>query len=193
MSEPEGATPLKPEEKEDLIPDIQSREELNEWEQNNILEAERWLFSSRRSLDRILNVTFIRSLHEKMFEHVWEWAGQFRDSERNIGIDPRQISVECKKLCENAAYWIEEETHEPLETFARLHHRLTVIHPFPNGNGRHARLFVDYLSYYNDDTRFSWGGKNLVNEGNIRERYIQSLRKADRGDFKPLLDFMRSS
>lgn len=190
MDEPEGATPFEPEEKGGLIPDLRTREELNDWEQNNILEAERWLFPTRRSLDRVVTPKFVRRLHEKMFEHVWEWAGQFRTTERNIGINPTKISVECRKLCDKAGFWLDEGTYGWLETCARLHHRLTEIHSFPNGNGRHARLYVDYVSHCTGNQRFSWGSTSLADEGDVRERYIKSLRRADRGDLKPLMEFM---
>lgn len=188
--EPKGATPLDPDEKEGLIPDLSTREQLNEWEQNNILEAETWLFPSRRSFDRVLTTKFLRTLHEKMFEYVWKWAGQYRTNEKNIGIDPRNIPVECRKLCENSKYWFKNETYDSLEFCARIHHRLTVIHPFPNGNGRHARLYVDYLSHCMEESRFTWGGETIVETGDVREQYIQALRQADRGDLQPLMEFM---
>jgi hypothetical protein len=35
----DGNTPLSPEEQDDLIPDLTTKEELNEWERQNILEA----------------------------------------------------------------------------------------------------------------------------------------------------------
>jgi fido (protein-threonine AMPylation protein) len=67
-----------------------------------------------------------------------------------------------------------------------------VIHPFPNGNGRHARLMTDVLLRRNGVSAFSWGGANLEAAGDARERYLAALRAADAGDFKPLLEFVRS-
>ncbi len=190
MVHPAGATPLEPEEKKALLPDIQTREELNEWEQNNIIEARRWLFPTRRSPVRILSPEFIKKVHQKMFNHAWEWAGQYRKTEKNIGIAPYSISVECKKLCNNARYWLEEKTYGHREFCARIHHKLTQIHPFPNGNGRHARLYVDYLSYSRGQSEFTWGKDNLIDESETRNKYIEALRTADRGNIQPLIDFM---
>lgn len=192
MEENQRKTLLDPDEKEGLIPDIQTQEELNEQEQNNIIEAEQWLFPTCRSVVRVLTSKFLRTLHEKMFGYVWKWAGQFRKTEKNLGIDPRRISVECRKLCDKAGYWLENDTYKHLEFCARIHHRLTMIHPFPNGNGRFARLYVDYLSHCRDQSRFSWGKNDLIENSEIREQYITSLRKADQGNIQPLMDFMES-
>lgn len=190
FEETEDATPLEPEEKEDLIPDIQTRQELNEWEQNNILEAKRWLFPTRRSLDRIFTSEFMKMLHEKMFDAVWEWAGQYRNSEKSIGIDPYRVPKEVHKLCDDAEFWVNNNSFDHLEFCARLHHELTYIHPFPNGNGRHARLYTDYVSYCREENRFSWGSGELVEKSETRDQYIEALRMADGRNYKPLMDFM---
>ncbi len=39
---------------------------------------------------------------------------------------------------------------------------------------------------------FSWGSKNRSDENNSREKYLKSLKKADKGDFELLLKFARS-
>jgi Fic-DOC domain mobile mystery protein B len=190
MALPDGATPLEPEEKEVLIPDIKTREELNEWEQTNIIEARRWLFPTRRSPERILCSNFLKKVHRKMFDHVWEWAGRYRKTEKNIGTDPYSISVECKKLSDNARFWLKKKTYDYLEFCATIHQRLTQIHPFPNGNGRHARLYVDYLSYSLGQAEFTWGGDDLIEESKTRNEYIKALRTADRENIEPLMEFM---
>lgn len=189
---PTGATPLDPNEIEGLIPShITTRDELNRWEQDNITEALAWV-EKRRPKD-ILNESFIKQLHKRMFRHVWQWAGKLRQSEKNLGVSWYQISIELKKLCDDTYYWIENKTFPEDELAARFHHRLVFIHPFSNGNGRHARLMTEILlENVLNKPPFTWGSANLGASGDDRKRYIEALIAADRGDFQPLLDFVRS-
>lgn len=189
---PDGATPLNPDEIEGLkLTHITSRSELDRWEQDNILEALGWLESTRPK--DILNEQFIRKLHRKMFVDVWRWAGKFRLSDKNIGGPWHQVPVELKNLCDDVTVWIEAKPMPPDEIAARLHHRLVSIHPFSNGNGRHARLMADLLlENVLNQPKFTWGSRNLVKAGDARSTYIAALRAADRFDMKPLIEFARS-
>jgi Fic-DOC domain mobile mystery protein B len=185
-----ASTPLTEEEREDLIPSyITLRPELNEAEQANILEAEEWAFARKRD---VLDERFLTGLHKRMFGGVWRWAGKFRKTERNIGIDAYRISVELRQLLDDCRYWIEHGTYKPDEIAARFHHRLVLIHPFPNGNGRHARMATDLLLVAMGRPRFTWGRVNLVDPGQTRQRYVDALRAADHHDIGPLLEFVRS-
>lgn len=152
---PEGAAPLTAEELDDLIPPtITTRGELDDWEQTNILEAERW--ATARKHPTLLSVQFMQNLHKRMLGNVWRWAGQFRRSDKNIGnVDWPNIPAETQLLCNNATYWLENETYPLDEIAARLHHGLVAIHPFPNGNGRHARLMTDLLLIDSGAERFT--------------------------------------
>ncbi|MDH3348712.1 MAG: mobile mystery protein B [Desulfobulbaceae bacterium] len=189
----EGATPLDPNETAGLLlTHLTTREELNYWEQQNINEAEQWAFA-RRQTD-LLSQKFICRLHKKMFGNVWKWAGRFRNSYKNIGIDPWQIATETASLCENTRTWITHATYQPDEIAVRFHHRLVQIHPFPNGNGRHARLMTDLIvKQILHQPLFNWGSENLTSPNETRKKYINALQVADRQlDFAPLLEFVRS-
>lgn len=190
---PNGATPLDPDETNGLLlTHITTREELNYWEQQNISEAEEWAFG-RRQRD-LLSQGFICRLHKRMFVEVWEWAGSFRTSQKNIGIDPWQIATELGQLLGDVQAWIEFSTYPPDEIAVRFHHRLVQIHPFPNGNGRrHARLMTDLLLVQLlNQPQFTWGKLNLVNPGETRDRYIAALKAADQFDFTLILQFVRT-
>lgn len=195
MSDPlfeqdDAATPLAHEEREGLIPSyITLRRELNQAEQENILAAEEWAFARRRD---VLSEQALKALHKRMFGRVWRWAGAFRQTERNIGVAPHQIAIELRKLLEDCRYWIDRNTYSPDEIAARFHHRLVWIHPFPNGNGRHARLATDLLLVSLGQQRFTWGRANLVDAGQTRQAYVAALRAADAKDIQPLLEFVRS-
>ena len=166
-------------------------EELNEWEQRNMTDAYSWLDRTRRK--DILSEAFIRKLHEEMFGKVWAWAGKYRRTDKNIGVDWTQISVRFRELLNDVRYWIDHETYSPDEIATRFHHRLVQIHLFSNGNGRHARVMTDVLlEKVLKQEPFSWGSGNLFEEGDVRATYIQALRSADRHDYQPLIDFVRS-
>ena len=124
---------------------------------------------------------------------TWQWAGKFRKSGKNIGCDWTQIGVQLRQLFGNVSYWIEHDVYPLDEVATRFHHQLVWIHPFANGNGRHARLMADLLLRQLGGTNFSWGNSaNLVAATEARKRYIDALRAADLGDYSELIAFVRS-
>lgn len=146
FDEPDDATPLEPAEREGLRQNwITLRRELNEAEQENILAGAAWARRPRQRNAEMLNENFARTLHRRMFGDVWEWAGEYRLTERNIGVDAHRIPNDMPMMFDDARYWVAHATYPPDELAVRLHHRLVFIHPFPNGNGRHARLMADLL------------------------------------------------
>ncbi|MEH6591263.1 MAG: mobile mystery protein B [Halioglobus sp.] len=186
----DAATPLSEEEKEGLIPSyVTLRGELNEAEQANILEAQEWAFGRKRN---VLDEPFLNKLHKSMFGNVWRWAGRYRRTGKNIGVDAYRIPLELRQLIDDCSYWIEHETYAPDIIAARFHHRLVWIHPYPNGNGRHARLATDLLLRTLGHEPFSWGSANLIDPGQTRAEYVAALQDADRHDFAALLEFVRS-
>lgn len=191
MEYPAGATPLDPDELEGLkFPHVSTREELDHLEQANIESGLMWLRRHRGG--EVLDDQFIRTLHKRLFGEVWRWAGTYRRTEKNIGVDPIQISIQLRLLLDDVRYWVANKTYGPIETAARFHHRLVYIHPFSNGNGRHARIMADVLL----EKEFAiapidWsGGFDLQQINERREQYIRALRAADGGDYGPLLVFV---
>jgi Fic-DOC domain mobile mystery protein B len=183
-------TLLDPDERRQLLlPHIATRAQLNEAEQENIADATAWAFARRRD---VLKESFLLSLHKRMLGQVWRWAGTIRNSDRNIGMAFHQIRPQLRLLIEDAGYWLENGTFPPDEIAVRFHHRLVLIHPFPNGNGRHGRLAADLLAVRLGQARLTWGRVNLVEPEQTKRRYIAALRAADAHDIRPLLDFARS-
>jgi len=190
FAESEGATPIDADERQGLrLQHVTTRAELNELEQANIQTGLRW-FSRIRRVD-VLTESFIRNYHRKLFGEVWSWAGEFRRTEKNIGVDPLQIGIRLRILLDDVRFWRAHDTYSPLETAARFHHRLVAIHLFANGNGRHARLMADaLLERLYEHRPIAWdGGQNLIADGERRRRYIAALRAADDRDYRPLLIF----
>jgi Fic-DOC domain mobile mystery protein B len=193
FQESDDATPLEPEERQGLLQSsITYRHELNEAEQENITKAVAWAHARRQRRTNLLTDNFVRALHRRMFGDVWEWAGQYRHTERNIGVAPHRIANDLAMMLDDVRYWVEHKTFPPDEIAVRLHHRLVAIHPFPNGNGRHARLMADLLAERFGREPFSWGGDSLHDIGELRRRYIDALRSADNHEIAPLLEFARS-
>ncbi|GFM31668.1 mobile mystery protein B [Desulfovibrio subterraneus] len=188
---PPGATPLNADEASGLIPDhITTQDALNEWEQQNILDGLNWALKQHKR--ELLDDLFVRDLHKKMFDKTWKWAGTYRRSNKNIGIEWQMIPVELRNLFADVSFQIEHNSFPPDELATRFHHRLVAIHPFPNGNGRHARMMADLLIQRLEGEPFSWGGRSLVQHGDERERYIAALQAADKEDYTLLMEFVRS-
>lgn len=183
-------TPLTAEEREQLIPSyITLRHELNEAEQVNIGQALRWGMSRKRD---VLDQDFLSELHRRMFGDVWRWARHYRTTARNIGVDAYRIAMDMRQLVDDGRYWVEHETYPSDEIAVRFSHRLVVIHPFPNGNGRLSRLVGDLLARQLGQSIFTWGRTGLIDAGETRARYVAALRAADSHDIGPLLAFARS-
>lgn len=187
---PEGATPLDPNELGGLKhKHITTQGELDQLEQANIQSGLRWLGRQRA---HVLTDDFAMTLHKRLFGDVWNWAGTFRKTGKNIGVDPIYIAVELRTLMSDAKYWADNRTYAPTEAVVRLHHRLVKIHVFPNGNGRHARILVDaVLNRVYKAKPIDWAGGHDLQQMNARRKaYIAALMAADQDDIGPLMQFV---
>ncbi len=190
----DGQTPIEEEEKDGLlIPSIATYGELDEFEQQNIEQAVQWTLGRSFKPELIFTEAFVRSVHKRMYADVWAWAGEFRKTNKNIGVDKRQIPSDLKYLLDDAMYWHENNTYPADEIAVRFKHRIVSIHCFPNGNGRHSRLMADIIieKLYKQPV-FSWGAANLSSDGDSRTTYLKAVKSADKGDFNLLLAFARS-
>ncbi len=192
----EGQTPLEEDEKEGLlIPSVTTRQELDEVEEQNIEQAIRWTIERRKRFTgaEILTELFVQDLHRRMFGSVWKWAGSLRQSNKNIGVDKYLIGIELRTLLDDSKFWIENKTFSDDEIAIRFKHRIVSIHCFANGNGRHSRLMADMIAEKIFGLEvFTWGGQTLIHHARFRSTYLAALRKADNGDYAPLLKFARS-
>ncbi|MEN9909025.1 MAG: hypothetical protein RLZZ540_2174 [Bacteroidota bacterium] len=189
-----GQTPLSEEELEGLkIPSISTRGELDEFEQLNIEKAIEWTMRIKIKPEQLFSEKFILDLHKKMYNDVWKWAGNFRKSEKNIGIKSYKIGVELKQLLDDALYWFQNNTYTKEEIAIRFKHKLVSIHCFPNGNGRHSRLMADLIlvKLFNSNY-FTWSNSRLIKANEMREKYIKSLKEADNQNYEPLISFAKS-
>ncbi len=187
-----GATPIDEDELAALLPSLSTMSELNEFEWNGIREARQWAMSSRmiRRHD-VTSESFIRELHRRMFRHTWSWAGQYRKTEKTIGVAPHRILTDLALRLGDVRYWVENATYPIDEIAVRLHHQLVFIHPFPNGNGRHARLVADIFLEQNRCRPFSWGA-NAMKPEEARRQYLAAVREADSGRIANLMALARA-
>lgn len=182
---------IDPNEIEGLIPQhITTQAELNEWEQANIIQAKLWFGNKQFKPEQILDQSFLKKLHQKMFGKTWQWAGKFRKTDKNIGCDWHEVPIRLKQLFDDVNFQLTHTTYPIDEIAVRFHHRLVYVHPFANGNGRLSRFITDLLLLACKQKMFSWGGAN--NRADIREQYIKALRAADKYDYLPLMQFVRS-
>lgn len=191
----DGDTPLTEEEKEGLlIKTVSTHGELNEHEQWNIEKAVRWTIEKKLKSEKILTEDFIKQLHKKMLGDVWAWAGEFRKSEKNIGIKWVLIPTELKKLLDDTSFQIENKTYSPEEITIRFKHRLVNIHCFANGNGRHSRIMADIImEKIFHLPSFTWSNSKMVKADETRKKYIHAIREADKGNISALLKFAKTS
>lgn len=196
-----GQTPLDEDEREGLlVPFITTRGELDEFEQQNIEQAVQWSLGRSVRAETLFSEKFVKQLHKRMYGDVWQWAGVFRKSNKNIGVDKWQIPTVLHSLLEDTKFCMASNTYEPDELIIRLKHRLVSIHCFPNGNGRHSRLMADIaITKIYKLPVYTWGAKNapsneigLVKQGNQRAAYLRAIKGADAGDMQPLISFARS-
>ncbi len=189
-----GQTPLDEDEKDGLlIPIIATKWELDEFEQQNIEEAIQWSLTRNFKQQEIFTEAFVKEVHKRMYGNVWAWAGEFRKTNKNIGVDKWEIPAALKILTDDAIYWVHNKTYSPDEIAVRFKHRIVSIHCFPNGNGRHSRLMADIIieKIYKQPV-FSWGAGDISGNGNIRATYLKALKAADLGVYDLLLAFARS-
>lgn len=192
----EGNTPLDEDEIDGLIPShIRTRAELNAWEATNINDAVAWAYG-RVHVD-ILSVENLRDLHRRMFGDAWAWAGAFRTSDKSISpYHWPQVPAMMRDLVDDTRAQRDANDRAdgvPDEVTLRFHHRLVRVHPWPNGNGRHARLATDLLLRELKRPAFTWGSaEDTESAESVRRRYLRSLEAAGGGAFDSLRAFVRS-
>ena len=187
----DGSTPLESEQLKGIrFPHITTMGELDEVEDENIGRGLDWL--NRQKPNDYLSINFLNELHRKLFDDVWKWAGKYRIRDVNLSkISPYEIGHELKLLFDNTKAQIYYKSMPWDEIVAEFHHKLVSIHPYPNGNGRMARIMTEYLQKRNNQKITSWMGSLANSPKERRKKYIQALVAADSGDYSTLIEFMK--
>ena len=166
---------------------------MDEFEQLNIEKAVEWSLGKKIKPENIISEDFIKDLHYRMFNDVWKWAGEFRRTNKNIGVDKNSIGISLKQLIDDCKYWIENKVYSDEEIVIRFKHKIVNIHCFSNGNGRHSRLIADIMiNQVFGKPFFTWSQSNLNKTGEARSKYLKAIRAGDNGDLQPLIQFAKS-
>jgi len=187
-----GQTPIDPDEAKGLLLQVATQEALNRAEEENILRARTWAARSRLVRGHLLLDSTLRRVHKEMFGGVWRWAGVYRRTDKNIGVAWDQVPILVRQVCENFALRVSMAADDRDRLCVEFHYQLVNIHPFVNGNGRHARFCADRLVENLGGRAFPWGRDDLKGTGAARESYLSALQSADSGDLEPLIRFARS-
>lgn len=166
--------------------------DINQAELLGIATAAEWIKGTRLDVKK---VKFWQRLHKEMFGEVWEWAGKWRQHQPNIGVPPQDIQPQLKQLEDDLVFWLSDQCNmTDLEILARFHHRVVLVHPFPNGNGRWGRLVTDALANREIGLNaFVWAddsGDLRDPESSQRKKYIAAVQAADDGNFNPLMEYL---
>jgi Fic-DOC domain mobile mystery protein B len=176
-----------------LLPSLSTRAQLNEVERLSIQAARVWAMRDA-VLQRsdLFTEEFVRSLHRRMFGRIWRRAGQYRTTSLELGWEAHRVPEGVRMFLDDAEGWLRFSTYPLHEVAVRLHHRFVSIHPWSNGNGRHARLMADIVVASHGEEPLTWGSQAAaVEPGSARSRYFAAIRMADAGDMGPLLEFAR--
>ena len=187
FEQPDNATPVRPEEVAALKVPVVDRQQLNEIEAANVEAGRAWAMRSRKDC---FTDEYLADLHRRMFGDVWKWAGSYRTHDGNT--PPHEIAVGVRASLDDARYWAENKTYEPPEIAVRLHHRLVLIHPFVNGNGRCTRMLADVIVKRLKADPLTWGSASLVETGEARQAYVAALKAADDHNPEALIAFAGS-
>lgn len=187
-------TPLSGEEMDGLIiPTIRTRNDLNEAEALNLIEGTLWLKEKARNVD-VFDDLFLCKIHKQLFGQVWEWAGTYRTTNKNIGVFWEDIPAQIRAKALDAKFWFENEVYPPEELAVRFHYELVHVHPYPNGNGRFSRIIADYIVENIFELKpLKWGNHHLIKSTDARRTYIAAIVEMDSsGNIASLLDFAMS-
>ena len=130
----------------------------------------------------------VRQLHQIVLAKIDdENAGRYRQTNVRIG-GASHIPPEAWLVPHETEEWVrwlrtDAKALHPIDRAARAHHRFAAIHPFIDGNGRTARLIMNLLLLRD-------GYPPTVILRANRKQYYNVLALADRGNAKPLVNFV---
>ena len=178
-----GETPIDPSGLRDKS--IKTRRQLNEAEGRNIADAVyKYLIGTPTPEMAPFDLAWVLKLHAEMFEKVWEWAGELRKTDLNLGVAWHHVETQLYSLLQNLPYW---KAMSLVEQAARLHHGAVAIHPFQNGNGRWSRMLANIWLKLHGSAPTIWPEQAVGETSIIRDEYLIAIKAADGMDFVPLI------
>jgi len=129
----------------------------------------------------------IRKMHAIIMENLVESAGEYRRIQ--VAIEKADYepppAFEVPELMKELIKWYRKnkKTMHPFELAVLLHTKFVTIHPFVDGNGRVARALMNFVLERNSYPTLYLGLEH-------REKYLDVVAEGNRGNYKPIIDFM---
>lgn len=190
----------------------QNKEELQIREAIGVIRASRFIRKYAHS-HKSISMATICAIHKEIFKDAWlEIAGKYRDENLKIThskhlpphhsevavlmIQKNDILQEKLKTLQTAEGIISEKHSDEdaileaidvvIHVAAWLHHTITFVHPFREGNGRTARLAANLIL-----ERYGLVGISVKIEKENKNQYRRALAQIDSmDDFEPLISMM---
>lgn len=166
---------------------INERPLKDEIEAKSLARATEYLYSLIDGREPLTKRTLLE-LHSLIMQNVpGIESGAFRRHDVQIKnsehVPPSFLEVE--NHVDELFQWMNRNAHKfpPMVLGAILHHWMTWIHPFSDGNGRVSRMFLNFFLLQK-------GYPEVVVKINDRDNYYNSLIAADNGDLGQLLELL---
>lgn len=145
---------------------------------NKIILKEPFVKKAQTPEGQPTNITVTPGQYKERPNHVKTSTGQeFKFAE------PHEVPEKMRQIVN----WLQAQLQKPslhlLEVIAKLHYDFIRIHPFDDGNGRVARLLVNYVLLLR-------GCVPLVVRSEDKQNYFTALQKADAGDAEAFTVYM---
>ena len=172
---------------EDNLLGLTDRRLLDEAEAEGIIRAENLLYDLPEETD--FTVALLLDLHRAAFGRVYEWAGQCRRSNPNVGsfLPPpfQQVPTLLYQFADEVQHRqrLVGTEAELAALLAYAHHRFVSVHPFTNGNGRTARLLTNFLAFRHGYQELALYHRAACTD---REAYLTAIKAGNSGDYREL-------
>lgn len=117
-------------------------------------------------------------------------VGQYKTSPNSVQLKNGEIHEyaspeETPALVRDLLKWYQDnsEVLHPVQLAAEFHYKFVCIHPFDDGNGRVARLLMNYILLKHHYPM-------IIVKSEDKENYLTALQKADTGDLMALIEYM---
>ncbi|WP_339698697.1 Fic family protein [uncultured Roseivirga sp.] len=172
-------------------------------------EAINWIIEVLKE-ERPLTESFIRQIHKLLLKEPYEvkaitpegkettrmiQVGQYKSAPNHVKTKTGEIfrfatSEETPAMMNDLLTWYEKEKEtkdkNAIILAAEFHYKFIRIHPFDDGNGRLARILMNFILMSN---RYP----PVVIKTEDKENYFNVLQLADAGQFTPFVDYIANN
>ncbi|MFO7799822.1 Fic/DOC family protein [Rhodohalobacter sp.] len=185
-----------PKSEDEILPNklgLTDPDKIAEEEYRGFLRAE---IKFESDLDKVdsFDWNLISEIHKTALHHLYEFAGELRQ----VNMSKGGFTFPTAKFLPDIIQEFETEFlgdlpkhvegyEELIQYVSPIHAELLFIHPFREGNGRTARLFVDLIAAKFDFKKFSFG---KITEKKMSE-YIKAVQSAAEKNYQPMIELFR--